>query len=144
MKINEKLLNSSICCKCTKNTASSSTTEYTQIPLTEQAKKGVNFYISDNKIYAKKSCSIIVLGQVYINDGVTSTSTGVRVQLYKNGSEFNRVLFSVPKNYRMIPFGGFQINLEPNDYITVGFNSGDKTGIVCSGGTDTYITILEI
>lgn len=146
MKINNKLLDekSSICCKCTNSISSTSTDSYTQIPLTQQNIKGSNFYVSNNRIYARKSCTVVMLGQVYISGGISSTSTGVRVQLYKNGSVTNRILFSVPNNYRMIPLGGYQITMSAGDYIDMRFNSGDKSGITCGGGTDTYLTVTEV
>lgn len=135
---------SSICCNCSSNTSTTSTSAYTQIPLTQILITGSKLRLSTNEIYADEACTVIVDAQIYINGGVSSSSTGVFISIRKNGSVYKRAACPIPNNYRMAQISGVLISLSANDYIDLGFYSGDKTGITASSGADTYITVHEI
>lgn len=137
---------SSITCNCKTNTNNTSTSSFTQIPLTEIINNGtkLTFDTTNNRIYAEEDCTVIASAQLYITAGVTSASTGVSVCIRKNGSQYKRALCPTPNNYRMTQVNGALINLLQGDYIDLAFLSGDKTGITCSSGADSYITVYEI
>lgn len=146
MKINNKLLDekSFICANCSANTNSTSTSTTTKLPLTNKRNFGNKFKLENNKIIANENCNVIIFAQLYITGGVTSASTGISINILKNGSEQFRSLSPVPSNWRTIPFPGNIIELSKGDYVEVGFVSGDKTGITCGSGNNSYITIIEI
>lgn len=151
MKINNKLLDeklfeekSSISCICTTNTNSTSTSTPTKLPITSHVSTGSKLRVSNNKIYADESCTVLVFGQIYVTAGVSSTSTGISLHILKNGSQTLRSLCAVPNNWRTINFAGGILNLSAGDYVEIGFVSGDKAGITVGAGETTFITLKEI
>lgn len=135
---------SSIVCISSANTNNTSTSSPTAIPLTQELITGSKLRLSSNKIYADEDCTVIATAQAYITSGISSTSTGLVITIRKNGSNYKRAICPIPNNYRMAQITGVEIPLTTGDYIDLGFYSGDKTGITCGSGGDTYITVQEV
>ncbi len=135
---------STMMCNGASNTSSTSTTVYTQVPLTNSFSTGSNFTLNNNKIYVTSACTILISAQLYITGGISAASNAVTIAIRKNGTLYKRALCPIPNNYRMAQISGILISMNAGDYIDLAFLSGDKTGITVSGSGDTFITVEQI
>ena len=135
---------SSIMCNCSSNTDNTSTSASTMIPITQNLITGSKLRLNSNKIYADADCTVIIAAQLYITAGITAATNSVSIIIRKNGTLYKRAICPIPNNWRMAQISGVEVKLTAGDYIDLAFLSGDKTGITCQSGSDTYITVQEI